>query len=111
MDFLNSVISFFNQTLDFLYNQLYGFVTAAFAQYVIYATVAMIKFKLAMISFAWDVAQEIISQLNLSSYVNAAFGALDDDLLGFICFFRVPEFCNTIMSAYITRYVMTFIGV
>jgi len=111
MDFLNDVIAFFNHITDFLYNQLYGFVTEAFAQFVIWSTVAAIKFKIVMIGFAWDVAQDIISQLNLSAYIDNAFASLDSDLFDFICFLRVPEFVNMVMSAYVTRYVMSFMGV
>ncbi len=111
MDFINNTLDFFQQVLDFIDNQIYGFVTEVFAQFVIWSTVQMIEFKILMIGFAWDVARDIIQQLNLSSYISQAFGALDDDLFGFICFFRVPEFVNIVMSAYVTRYVMSFMGV
>ena len=110
MEFINDAISFFNQILDFTNNRIYQFVTEVFGQFVIWATVGLIKFKIMMLVFAWDVAQQIMAELNLSSYINAAFASLDSDLFGFICFFHIPEFVNIVVSALVTRYVLNFMG-
>lgn len=110
MDFLQQVIDFFNNVLAFIHQGIYDFVTAAFAQFVIWSMVAMVEFKIMMIGFAWDVAQQILAQLDVSSYINAAFGSLEPTLFNFICFLKIPEAVNIIMSAYTTRYVLNFMG-
>jgi hypothetical protein len=111
MEFLDFITQSFQDVLTFIHNGIYDFVTATFAQFVVWVTMAQIEFKIAMIAFSWDVAQQIIAQLNLSSYLDNAFAALDSTLFDFICFFRVPEAINLIMSALVTRYVMNFLGV
>lgn len=111
MDFINTVVDFFNQILDFINTGIYDLVTKAFAQFVIWATVSMIKAKLYMVSFAWDVAQEILVELNVGAYIALAFSQLDSTMLGIVNFFRIPEAIHIISSALVTRYVMNFIGV
>lgn len=110
MEFLNLIVEFFNRLVDFFQTGIYDYTTEAYAQFVIWSTVSMIRFKIAMIGFAWDVAQQIIQQLSLSSYINQAFAQLDSVLFNFICFLRVPEFVNLVMSAFVTRYVLNFMG-
>jgi hypothetical protein len=66
---------------------------------------------LQAITFSWDVASEILSSLNLSSILQSAFSQLDFNVVSVISFFRIPEAINLILSAHVTRQVMTFIGV
>lgn len=110
MDFLNSVIDFFNQTLAFINTGIYDLMVKIFAQLVIWSTVAMFKFKLWMITFAWDTASQIMSDLNLSSYISNAFSSLDSEVLDVVIFFRIPDFVNITTTALITRYILNMIG-
>lgn len=121
MDFLvpffNFVLQFFdyiNQSVaeftEFLRNGIYGFVTSGISYLMIVATVGVIKFKIFMIGFAWDVAQSVIQQLNISSALNAAWGSLDSSLAAFVSLLNVPEAINVILSARVTRFVLNFMG-
>jgi len=110
MEFFDKVIEFFNNITDFVFNGIYQFAVEVFAQYVIWSTIATIEFKLWMIGFAWDVAQSILSQLNVFNELNAAFASLDSEVLSIISFFAIPQALSIILSAATTKFVLRFMG-
>jgi len=110
MDFFQRVIDFFNHIIDWLNQGIYDFVTQLFAQYVMWATIQQIKFKLWAIDFAWDVAQNILSTLNITNELNAAFGSLDADVVAVLNFFSIPHAISIMLSAAVTKFVLRFMG-
>lgn len=110
INFFNDVGSFFSDIWDYIQNGLYDFFTEWFAAFVIWSTVAEVKFKLFAIQFAWDVAQNILAQLNISSALAAAWSSIDSDLLNALTFFNIPDAINVILSARVTRFVLNFMG-
>lgn len=110
LHFFTDIADFFNSILDFFKSGIYDFFKEWFASFVIWSTVAMIKAKVIVISFAWDVAQEVLTQLGISTYLSAAWAQLDNDLLNALTFFRIPEAVNIILSARTTRFVLNFMG-
>lgn len=89
---------------------IYQFFTKWFAEFIKWYMVAWYKAKLTSITFAWDVASEILSSLNISQQINMAFSALDSRVVQIISFFRIPEAINIVLSAYTTRFVLNFLG-
>lgn len=117
IDFFNTILRFFsdiagfiNDLWLFIQTGLYQFFTEWFAAFVIWSTVAMLKAKLQLISFSWDVAQSVLVQLDISSFLASAWSQMDSEILNVITFFHVPDAINIILSASMTRYVMRFIG-
>ena len=110
LTFFTDVADFFNSILDYIKNGLYDFFKEWFAAFVIWSTVAMIKAKLYALTFAWDVAQEVLSQLGISAFLSAAWGQIDSGILSAITFFRIPDAINVILSAKVTRFVLNFMG-
>lgn len=110
VDLYNLIVDFFQSIDDFIKTDIYEFFVKWFAEFVKWAVVAMIKFKIVVLKFAWDVAKEILLSLNLSQYLTAAYGSLDSRLVQFLAFFRVPESINIFLSAHVTRFVMRFMG-
>jgi len=115
--FFNNVIEFFtyfnqsiNEFLEFFRFGIYDFVTKAFAAFLIWSTVEYINFKIYIIGFAWDVAQSILSQLNISSALSAAWSSLDSSIASFATLLDIPEAINIIISARVTRFVLNFMG-
>ena len=110
VDVVNSIVDFRQELDDFRTSGIYKFFTQWFAEFIKWSMVGWFKFKLQALTFAWDVANEILTSLNLSQQIDMAFSALDSNLVSIISFFRIPEAINIILSAYTTRLVMTFIG-
>lgn len=108
--FFDQVILFLDQILEFISSGIYDFFTETFAQFIIYSTLASIKFKIFMLEFAWDTAQSIMQQLNISQAINTAFAQLNSNTLSFLTFYKLPECINIVLSAHVTRYVLSIIG-
>ncbi|MEI6747404.1 MAG: DUF2523 family protein [Methylococcaceae bacterium] len=111
VDIVNSIIDFRQELDDFRSSGIYKFFTQWFAEFIKWSMVGWFKFKLQSLTFAWDVASEILNSLNLSEHIYMAFSALDSNVVSIISFFRIPEAIHIILSAYTTRLVMTFIGI
>ena len=111
VDIVNSITDLRQQIDDLRSSGIYQFFTHWFAEFLKWFVVGWYKAKLQAITFSWDVASEILSSLNLSSVLQSAFSQLDSNVVSVISFFRIPEAINLILSAHVTRQVMTFIGV
>ncbi|MGQ7275477.1 DUF2523 family protein [Marinobacter sp. V034] len=72
--------------------------------------IALTKAKIAFIGYSWAVAQEVLSQLNVSSTIETYWGQLDSQVLGVATYLKLPEAFNMIINARVTRYVMDVIG-
>jgi len=57
--------------------------------------------------FAWDVAEQILSDLDISSKLQAAWSGLDAETLRWVSFFRIPECVNVLLNAVATSFVMS----
>jgi hypothetical protein len=110
MSIFNLINDFFFQIYDFLSVGLYDFFAKVFAEFIIYSTIVFIKSKIFMLEFSYSVAQEIISSLNISSFLKNSFSSLNSKLLSFLNFFKIIESINIVISAYVTKFVLKFIG-
>lgn len=111
VDIVNSIVDIRQEIEDFRSSGIYQFFMHWFAEFLKWCVVGWYKVKLQAITFSWDVANEILSSLNLSTVVESAFAQLDSKVVSIISFFRLPEAINLILSAHVTRQVMNFIGV
>lgn len=110
VDVVNAIVTFQDSVTKFFEVDLYQIFTDYVAYLIIQAQVAFWKMKLALLSFSWDVAQSIISQLGISSYISLAFSSLDSDLLAVIAYIKIPDFVNIVISSVTTKFVFKFLG-
>ncbi|MFP3979472.1 DUF2523 family protein [Marinobacter sp. KMM 10035] len=106
MEFISS---FFTEFWGFL-DSIPAFVDDALIKVGAWVVIAATKAKIYFIQFSWGVAQEVLSQLNVSSTIQAYWGQLDSQVLGVATFLKIPEAFNMILNARLTRYVMDVIG-
>lgn len=110
VDVVNAVVSVGQQLSDFFTVGIYGLLVEFTAYLIEWYMVGWFKAKLYALQFSYSVAQELISNLNLSDYLDAAWGALEPRTASALAFFRVPEACNMILSAAVTKFVFRFLG-
>lgn len=108
--FFTDIGEFFQRIWDFFQTGIYDLITEWFAAFLVWSTVHALQFKLMMLVFAWDVAQQVLDQLNIGAALQAAWGQLDNTLLNVLTFFNIPDAINVIVSARMTRFVLNFIG-
>lgn len=108
---MDSIIQFANDISEFINSGLYEFITEVLAELIIYLTVSAIQAKIFFTSIAWGVAQEILTSLNISQYIQSAWNGIPPDSLQVLNFFRVPDALNIILNASVTKYAMNVLGI
>lgn len=108
-EFFNVVLAFFNTIIDFITDGIYDFFVDLVSYLIQKSTLATLKVMYVTLNFSWDIAQNIIADLQLSSFIGEMFSHFDIKIVDLLLWLRVPEFINTIGTAYMTRFVMRFI--
>ena len=104
------MIDFFEYIADFISSGIYDLLTQFTAYVITQLTVGAITFKIAALSFFWDVAAQILSDLEVGNYISALFGYLPSDFKPVVDYFGIPTAIQTIINAFATRYVLNFVG-
>lgn len=110
VDIVNAIVALSQDINDFFSVGIYHLLTQFTAWFIRWYMVGMWTAKLALLTFSWDVAQELISSLNLSVMLQTAWSSLESRTLSMLVFFRVPEAVNIILSAAVTKFVFRFLG-
>lgn len=94
---------------NWLQNGIYEFFTELVAY--LFSTAMLLYFKAAVagIDFAWDIAKSVINNIGLSSKMASAWAVLPADTMAAAQLFKVPESINLILTAGVTRLVMSFL--
>ena len=108
MDFFNTAYNYFNVVIEFLVSGIYELIVEFLSMFVIFFMTLFFMISAAMMQISWDVAKSILDTLNVSAMINSAWGQVDNELMPYLSFFRLPEAFNNILSAYATRLVMKF---
>lgn len=106
MEFISDFFTAFWTYLESIPDLLNEYMVKAGAWVVISAT----KAKIAFIGYSWEVAKEVLSQLNVSGTIENLWGQLDSRILGVATYLKIPEALNMIINARVTRYVMDVLG-
>lgn len=107
-EFFNVVLAFFNSMLEFINNGIYEFFVDLVSYLLQKVTLFTLQASYVSMSFAWDVAQDILADLNLSAFIQSMYSHFDSQITSLLLWLRVPEAINTLTTAYMTRFVMRF---
>lgn len=110
VDVVNAVVDVYDLVQDFITEGIYNLLTQFTALFIKWVTVAYWKLKLAALQFSYDVAMQMMVDLQLSQYLQLFFGALDSRVASMLQFFRIPEAINIVVSAFFTKFVFRFFG-
>jgi hypothetical protein len=110
VDVVNAVVEFRQDVSNFFTTGIYDLLVRFTAWFVEWYTVMWWKAKLAALVFSWDVAQQLIANLNISGYLSNAYSHLNSQTMATLTFFRIPEAINLILSAAVTKFVFRFLG-
>lgn len=96
--------------LNWLSTDQYGFWEELAAYVMVKATIWKMEFMLWSMQFSWGVAQAVLDQLNISGHLETAWSSLDSYVLGWLTYLKVPEGINMVLSGFVGRFVMRFMG-
>ena len=88
---------------------IYDFFVEWMAYFISSMVLLWFKLQLTGLDFAWGLAQTVIQNLGISSAIASAWNSLPVDIVSTARFFKVPEAFNILISAGVTRLVMSFI--
>jgi len=102
------MIEFFNEMYTWITSGIYDFAVEFWAWVIIKITYIRIQWAIASIEFSWNIAREIMTQLNISSEMQSALNQLPPDIVDKLNFFNVINGLNLVLNAAVTRFVMRF---
>ena len=107
---MSVIYNFFDWIFEFLNQDIWDMLVRLGSYWVQTLTLWSIEFTLFMLALSWDIAKEIMADLNISNRIDAALAYLPDTVELAVKFFRMPECISNIVSGYMTRYVFRFMG-
>lgn len=105
---LDFIVDFFDFIIDFFQNGIYQFFVDLTAYLLKKGFIALIEFKLWLLTFAWDVARSIIQSYQIPEQINAAFANLTNSDL--FVMLRFPDCINILLNARLTRFVFKYLS-
>ncbi len=105
------MIEFLTEILTFITSGIYDFTIEAYSWIIIKVTTFKISHYLFLLQFASDIAKDILIQLNISEEIKSALTALPTQTVEQLNFFNIINGINLIINAFVTRFVMRFLGI
>lgn len=99
----------FNEVYTFFFNDIPSLAQRFFAWFIVWFVKAQLFLKLKLMTFAWGVAQVIISDLNIMSEITSQVSSLPQDIRQAIVDMRLLDGMNLLLNAYVTKFVMKFL--
>lgn len=99
------------EMLDFQSTGIYDILVGWASYFVTQATIGLIKFKIFMASFAWDIGKNILETFDISGKINSALGDQPSDIQNLLYFFRLPEFLTNLFAGFAGRWALRFMPV
>lgn len=97
-----------SEILEWLLNRPVELIEQTFAYITSILVYWQLKMLISSIDFAWGVARDILDNMGVSTLLAQMYASFNPMALGILNYFRIPEFIDTIMGAYATRFVLDF---
>ena len=103
------MFEFFDTIYEFISSGIYDLLKGSIAWLIEKALIAYYTSATWSLQFAWDIAETILTDLNISATIITYFDALPQNTKQIMAFFKIPEFINLVVSAFTTRLVLRFV--
>lgn len=109
--FIGDILEFFQSMWDWIYSGIYDFVKEAFVLATKVAIYSYFQALLFSLDVAYEVFQELVSEIGISDKVQQYYNMLNADIRGALAFFRIPDALMIIFSAIGTRWTLKFVPI
>lgn len=106
---MEAIMEALNALYEWFASGLYDFVVEFWSWVAIKAVTWWYEALLWKLTFAWDIASEVVSDLSMAGEISAAISALPGQAEDWVRYARVPEALNLIGTAGVTKIVLRFI--
>ena len=91
---------------NFLFSGIFELISWLLVILTSFLMIIFYKISILMMSATWDIVSIILTELDVSGMISAAWGQLDSTFMPYLSFFKIPEAFNNILSAFATRLAM-----
>ncbi len=92
------------------FNDIYQLAVQFAAWISVKLAIQWVEFKIFLLVFSWDVAKEILINLQFSDLISSAFNNLPPMAKGILLYLHIDKGLSIITQAFITRLLLTQLG-
>lgn len=93
-----------------LFNDIYNLAVQVTAWITVKMAIQWVEFKLFMLTFSWDVAREILINLQFSDLISQSFNNLPDTVRDILLYLHFDKGLSIITQAFVTRFLLNMFG-
>ncbi|MFQ2651242.1 DUF2523 family protein [Aeromonas caviae] len=93
-----------------LFNDIYNLAVQVTAWISVKLAIQWVEFKLFMLVFSWDVAREILINLQFSDLISTSFNNLPDSVRDILLYLHFDKGLSIITQAFVTRFLLNIFG-
>lgn len=93
-----------------LFNDIYNLAVQVTAWIAVKLAIQWVEFKLFMLMFSWDVAREILINLQFSDLISQSFNNLPSDVRDILLYLHLDKGLSVITQAFVTRLLLNVMG-
>jgi hypothetical protein len=102
-----TISGFFRKALGFIDHGLYEIIGNVLKFFIAAVALFQLELKMAALELAAESADKILSAFNISGSIQSTLDNLDPQMSSIITFFKIPEAINLLLSAHLTRFIMS----
>jgi len=93
-----------------LFNDIYNLAVQVTAWIAVKMAIQWVEFKLFMLMFSWDVAREILINLQFSDLISSSFNKLPNSVRDILLYLHFDKGLSVITQAFVTRFMLNILG-
>ncbi|MNE72707.1 hypothetical protein D3C80_1686710 [compost metagenome] len=93
-----------------LFNDIYNLTVQVTAWIVVKMAIQWVEFKLFMLMFSWDVAREILINLQFSDLISTSFNNLPESVRDILLYLHFDKGLSVMTQAFVTRFMLNIFG-
>jgi hypothetical protein len=100
-------LGFFFQ--DF-FSEIYAMAVQFAAWIVVKFSVSWVEFKIFMLTFSWDIAKQILINIQFSELISNSFNSLPSMMKGILLYIHFDKGLAILTQAFVTRFLLNMMG-
>lgn len=93
-----------------LFNDIYNLAVQVTAWISVKLAIQWVEFKLFMLMFSWDVAREVLINLQFSDMISSSFNSLPASVRDILLYLHFDKGLSVITQAFVTRFILNIFG-
>jgi hypothetical protein len=92
------------------FNDIYNLAVQFSAWIVVRLALQWVEFKLFMLNFTWDVAKQVLLNIEFSAMLSSSFNLLPTELRGMLLYLHFDKGLAILSQAFVTRFMLNMMG-